>query len=448
MKNAAAWRRDTAAFLQKRVVRAGVWTAVGYGGQQVVRLGGHIVLARLLFPEAFGLMALVAVLQQGITMFSDIGIAQAVIQKRRGDDPAFLDTAWTLQVCRGFVIWLVVLALSWPFAAFYEEPLLAAIIPVAGLAAIIRGFQSIGIVTASRQLILHRLTMIEIISQIGGVGVMIGWAMLSPTVWALVAGGLVTAILTTSVSHIALPGHRARLQLERASVSEIVNFGRWITLSSGISFLGSMGDRLILGKLFPIGFLGIYSIASNLEKVPETLLRNTGNRVVFPALSEAYRKAPDTVRARVQRMRLYMGMTGAFAAAFLAARGSEIVHILYDERYRDAGWILELLGIQVGLVALEVSAGSALLAVGDSRSIFWINAYRFGWTVGIVLPLAYYLGAHEAIVGIVCMGVGSIMLANVLLARHNLYTPQIDFAAMLVAITSYVCFDRFSWIVG
>ena len=91
--------------LMKRVVKGSVWTLGGYAISQVVRLGNNFLLARLLFPKAFGLMALVYTFLIALQMFSDIGINLSIIQNKRGDDPKFLNTAWTLQVFRGLILW-------------------------------------------------------------------------------------------------------------------------------------------------------------------------------------------------------------------------------------------------------------------------------------------------------------------------------------------------------
>jgi hypothetical protein len=89
--------------------------------QRVAPGVGNLILTRLLFPEAFGLMALVQVFLSGLQMFSDIGIQTSVIRSKRGEDPAFLDTAWTVQVLRGGLLWLGCLGIAGPAAAFYEE---------------------------------------------------------------------------------------------------------------------------------------------------------------------------------------------------------------------------------------------------------------------------------------------------------------------------------------
>src|SRR4051812_6290963 len=84
--------------LVDRAGRSAVWAMLGFGGGQALRFAGNLVLTRLLMPEAFGLMVLVNTFLMGLALFSDIGVGTSVIQNKRGDERAFLDTAWTISV--------------------------------------------------------------------------------------------------------------------------------------------------------------------------------------------------------------------------------------------------------------------------------------------------------------------------------------------------------------
>src|SRR6476646_1258750 len=92
--------------LRRRTFHGSVWTTSEYAIGVVLRLGGNLVLTRLLVPDMFGIMALVNTFLMGLQMFSDVGIGPSIIQNRRGDDPAFLNTAWTIQVMRGATLWI------------------------------------------------------------------------------------------------------------------------------------------------------------------------------------------------------------------------------------------------------------------------------------------------------------------------------------------------------
>jgi O-antigen/teichoic acid export membrane protein len=87
--------------LKQRALRAGGWSIAGYGLSQTIRLGSNLVMTRLLAPEMFGVIAIAMMVTVILSMLSDIGLRQNIVQSRRGDDPAFLDTAWVVQVVRG-----------------------------------------------------------------------------------------------------------------------------------------------------------------------------------------------------------------------------------------------------------------------------------------------------------------------------------------------------------
>lgn len=426
--------------LKALALKGSAWTVLGYGGSQAMRFGTNIILARLLFPEAFGLMALVAVLQQGLAMFSDVGLAQGIIQTKHGSNPVYLNTAWTLQAIRGVVIWLIICVIAKPFAGFYNDPVLSTILPIVGFSALISGFNSIKLITNNRDLLLHKIISIEVISQFLSAVTMVIWCLIAPSIWALVAGGLLFSVVRMVAGHLWLPGHNASLAWDKTSAKELFSFGRWITFSSALSFIASMGDRLIFGKLFPIAFLGVYVIAANLKRVPEDLIMNLGTRVIFPALSHVNRENPAALRLSVKKIRLILGLFGAVCAGAIAALSGTIVDFLYDDRYSEAGWMLQLLCIQLGLACIAMPASNVILALGDTRRLFFLSIYRVVWLVVIVIPTAYLLGAKQAIIAILLSGIGSVIILNFFLWKKKLYMPQIEFAVTMVAIVVYLLF--------
>ena len=153
---------------RKKALAGSAWTLFGYGGAQVIRLGSNLILAHMLYPAAFGVMALVTVFMQGLQMFSEVGIGPSIIQNRRGDDPAFLDTAWTIQVLRGFGLWIFTCVLAWPTALFFgqNDPLakdLLYILPVIGLTSILGGFNSTAVFSLNRHLQVGKATLLRIL---------------------------------------------------------------------------------------------------------------------------------------------------------------------------------------------------------------------------------------------------------------------------------------------
>src|SRR5689334_7497284 len=230
-----------------RLIRGSIWALVGHGGGQALRLAGNLVLWRLLYAEAFGLMAIVNVFMQGLAMFSDVGIGPSIIQNQRGDESRYLDTAWTIQAVRGFCLFLVAAVAAVPVARFYGQPELASLIPVVALGSILAGFNSTKLFTATRQIALGRLTLVDLVSQAGGLVVMVVWALATRSIWSLVAGGVSGLFFRLVLSHVLLPGERNRLCWDAKSAKTLLLFGRWIFMSTLLTFLVMQSDRLVFG---------------------------------------------------------------------------------------------------------------------------------------------------------------------------------------------------------
>jgi O-antigen/teichoic acid export membrane protein len=331
-----------------------------------VRLAANIVLARLLAPHDFGTMSLVVVLLTGLSLLSDFGIRQAVIQNRRGEDLPFLDTAWTLQVARGALLWLTACALAAPFSAFYREETLFAVIPIVALTTLIHGFNSIGMLTASRRMLVKRIVTVEFAMQCVGSATMLVIASIWPTIWALVFGMLAGSITQLALSHLWIADRPSRFRLEPAALRDVFSLGKWIFLSTMLWFLASQSDRLIFGKLVPLDTLGIYSIAAALAVLPSELADRINSAVVFPAYSRVLQSGGDFRKAfnSVRRPLVAVGLAGLSMLSLLAPA---LIGLLYDDRYADAAWMLQLLLIGAAFRMMESATGSAVLAAGNAR---------------------------------------------------------------------------------
>jgi O-antigen/teichoic acid export membrane protein len=385
--------------LGSTVSRGAAWMMVGYGGSQALRFGSNLILTRLLLREDFGVMAIVNALLIGLQLFSDVGIGPSIIQSSRGDDPKFLNTAWTMQILRGFMLWLCACALAIPVASFYEYPQLAWIIPVAGGTALIAGFNSTRLFTAYRHLDLGRISMLELGAQAAGILVMIVWAYRDPSIWSLVAGGLVSSLAKLALSHTLLQGCANRLHWEKAALGSLLRFGRWIFFSTLLTFMVGQSDRLIFGKMVPFAMLGVYSMGALLAAMPAVALGRLASGVLFPLYSRVLNAGQD-LRAMFGRVRRPILVLAGWMFALLAGGGVAMVDVLYPDDFAQAGVFLQILALGSWFAVLESTNGAALLARGEAH---WTAAGNAAKLVGMVvlIPLGHYLGGFPgAVVGL------------------------------------------------
>lgn len=402
--------------LGARAGSGAAWTILSHGGVQGLRFVGNLILTRLLFEEAFGIMALVSVFLIGLTLFSDIGIGPSIIQNERGEEPRFLNTAWTIQVGRGTILWLVSCAGAAPFAEIYGHPELATILPVSGLTALILGFESTKLFTANRHLLVGRLAAIEIASQAAGLASMVAWALVDRSVWALVSAGIVSAVVKVVLSHVALPGIRNRLLLDRDDARSLLRFGRWIFVSTAVTFLAQQSDRLIFGRLIPLGLLGIYQIGFTLASMPTVAVSQLSARVIFPLFSRLRDAGQELASAFVQ-VRTLVFVVAGWALSGLIAGGSTVTDILYDERYLQAGWIVQLTAVGCWFAVSGDTYGAVLLSTGNPKWLAAANSAKFFGLVGFI-PLGNLLaGFPGAVAGIVLAEIFRLVVLSAASAR-------------------------------
>ena len=406
--------------LMARVLRSTSWILMGYAGSQVLRLLSNLILTRLLFPEAFGLMALITVVVVGLTLFSDVGISPSIAQSKRGDDPDFLNTAWTIQVIRGVLLWLIASLLAGPLAAFYDQPDLALYLPIAAFALVVAGFNPTRIETAHRHLLMGRLTALDLISQVLEIVLLVVLALWLNSVMALVIGSVIGVTLKLLLTTAFLPGLRNRFRWEAAAVRELISFGKWIFLSTVCHFFASQGDRAVLGKFLSLNMLGIYNIGFFLASFPIALGLAVTARIMIPVYREG---------ASPQRIaRLRYGLSGGLITllGIAALLGPWIVDLLYDARYAQAGAIMVLISLAMLPQAVGLTYDQAALAAGDSRRFFIYSAIRSALQIGLLLIGVITNGLVGGIVGL-----GAAMalahLALIWLARtHRVWDPVHD----------------------
>ncbi len=350
--------------LRKLAIRGTVWTVASYGTSQILRLGSNLILTHLLFPKLFGLMALVYVFITGLHMFSDIGIGSSIIQNKRGDDPAFLNTAWTLQIIRGIGLWFCCVLIAWPVAKFYSEPQLLWLIPVVGLNTVISGFNSTALFTLNRHIAVGQLAIFELGGQIISIAVILVWAWFSPTIWALVVGSLVSSSIQMVWSHRLNPGSPSRFAWDKEATHDLFSFGRWIFISTIVTFFASQADRLILGKLLSLEILGVYGIALTFSEIPRNLILTLSSKVIFPVFSKFNHLPRETLRAKILHNRKPVLIAMAVGLTVLVSFGDVLILSLYDRRYAPASWMLPLLALGIWPVVLSQTIESSLFAMG------------------------------------------------------------------------------------
>lgn len=418
-------------------LRSAAFVIIGFGGQNVLRLGGNLILTRLLFPEAFGLMALVQIFLIGLQMFSDIGINTSLIRDPRAEEKAFRDTAWTLQILRGILLWLLSCAVAYPAYLIYDEPQLLALIPVAGLTAAITGFRPTKVALANRNLQIGAQVMTELAGKVIGLATTIAIVFIWRDIWSLVVGGLLGSAITIVLQRHLIPGDNDRWHWDRPAAASIYHLGKFIFLGSVAGFLSNQGDRAILGGYITLEQLGIYTVGFTMANVSLVLVQAAGSKIGLPIYRRYLDLTQPDNRRKVFRARRGIVLAGLCLSAGMALVSVPLIHFLYDTRYAMSGPILVLVSISMIAQVAVSNYDGAYMAHGDGRSHFTLTGLNAFLQTGLM-----FLGAHYFGIFGVALAPGITMILTYplrvkVVRRYGAWDPALDlggFAAGMACI--------------
>ena len=420
--------------LRQRVVQSFSWILVGYGVNQALRLGGNLILTRLLFPEAFGLMAINQAVLYGMHMLTDVGVGPSIVQKDRGNDPDFLNTAWTVQIVRGLLAWAGLCALAIPMARIYAEPLLASMLPVLGFTAVIGGLYSTKLHTAQRNLEAGRVTLIEVVSSTLGLLCTIYLSWLLQSVWALVWGSMITACLQMGASHVALHGIKNRFAWDRDALAHLRGFGRWILLGSALTFLSVEGVRLLIGAVLDMRQLALFTLASTMSLMFWQAMQQVASKVFFPAYSEVFRSNPKNLTTVLYKARLTLILPNWGLAVLFVFFGSRLMGLLYDERYHGSGSMLELLAAGTLVACVWGSYMGVLLATGKVATTTVLTAIQISCQMGALYIGYRYFGGPGIVIGMAAANWIVYPAFAFAMYRNGLWQPKLDLVFLAASV--------------
>ncbi|MES2636862.1 MAG: oligosaccharide flippase family protein [Pseudomonadota bacterium] len=443
---------------KKKILVAGFWVILIFGLSQIIRLGSNLVVTRIFEPEIFGVMAIVTVVAIGIAMFSDLGLWAFVVRHKDPTNPRLLSAVWTIQVIRG---WLTLLAVGlialiimfgneyFPqfFEGVYADPRLPILIFVAGIPSVINGYRSMASPVMSRQMQHGKLELMELASQILSVAVVIAWVLVYPSIWALAAAGIVSSIVGTFLSYRLFP-FRHSLVWDRAIAKEVFDFGKWIVVSSILTYLFMQGDKLFLAGKITASELGVYSIAFMLSGVLVSVTNSIAAKIVFPTLSSAVHEDRKSLKEKYYKIRIYVDLSNFLAAGILIALAPTIVELLYDARYSSAGWMFQILMFSLIGNALALIPIQCLSALSVTKLNMWVMMVRsVGLLVG--LPVFYHFyGLYGAVWVVAVIPFLALPIIYWNLAQHAVFSFYKEIRMLPVVGLGYIFAKCFLYLIS
>ncbi|KQX20820.1 MULTISPECIES: oligosaccharide flippase family protein [unclassified Sphingomonas] len=386
----------------------------------LLRLGGNIVLTRLLDPDAFGVVGIIVSVMMVLAMLSDLGVVDFVIRHAKGGDRHFLDVVWTVRLGQGSLQALAMLAGAVPITALLHKPELAGPIAATAPLFLLNALCPMTLLLARREGRVRATCAIELIALAIQIAANLGLTLLMPDYRALVIGLYVNAVARLVLTLLVLGGG-FRPVWDGALAREFLGFSRWIMASTLLTLLITQSDKILFARLFTMADFGIYMLAANLALALQPFGRNYVERYFFPLVSRVWHDTPERLGAifYAARARLYPLLFAGFG--FGVGFAPCLFGLLFDRRY-EHGWIY--LSVMILRMAFELDSFANIqtaMAMGRTRPILTANIIRFILFVLWVAALFRPLGPIALPVALTLAELGALVYSIGLLRRAKLF---------------------------
>ncbi|WFG44938.1 lipopolysaccharide biosynthesis protein [Pseudonocardia alni] len=386
---------------------------------RLLRIAVFLLLARLLTPEIFGLVALASVFITVLEHVASGGVSQAIIHlpnlTRR-----HLDAAFVLSVSSGVIVGGVVLLGATPLAAWFEEPMLGPVLMSLSVVPLLSGFTMVPEGLLSRGLQFRALSIRHLVSAVTSITVAVVLALLGAGVWALVAQTVVEAVVSAVILWaVTLREYRPGLRFDGSSASEIVTYGSKVLGFDLTTVASTRTDDLLVGSFLGPLQLGLYSVGYKLLMVVRDSIHTVALAVAFPIFSRLQDDPERAAHGLLRSSSLTLAICGPLLA-FVAAASAAVVPFLLGDQWVAAVPIVSVLAIAgiAGIVTdvnnaflqAQSSAGQVLafavasavlnvtgFAIAVQHGILWV-AVAFAVRSFVTLPVSYLM-VHRKVGG-------------------------------------------------
>ena len=372
-----------------------------------------IVLARLLVPEDFGLVAMAMLLVGALQLLISFSFDISLIQNPQAGRDDF-DTAWTFNVMFASAC-AVLLALTAPFAAgFYREPRLELVIYLLAAGFALQGLSNIGPVIFRREMRFDREFKFLLGKRMASVLVTLPLAFLLKNYWALVIGQLAGTVISVVLSY-TVSDYRPRFSL--AAKLALFHSSKWLMINNIVHFLNARTPEFIIGRLEGPQALGIYAISNEISTLPTTELVAPINRAAFPGYSRVASQL-DELRASFLNVISMIALFALPAGAGVFAVADLMVPVVLGPKWHDAIPLIQVLAVYGVIQALQTNIGYVYMALRQNRIITLTACLQFATSTVLLFAGIKYWGALGAAWALLATVLIMIPVNQILIARH------------------------------
>jgi O-antigen/teichoic acid export membrane protein len=406
------------------------WSALQLVAERGFSVVRFLILARLLSPGDFGLLAIATVAVELLLTVTNVGLQPALVQLQDRERRHY-DAAWTVGLLRGLAISATVFLGAGLLAALYGEPRATPVLQLVALRPLLGGLASPRLADLERELNFRALALLTTTSTIVHTALAIALAPMLG-VFAIVVGMLAGTLMYTALSYWAVP-HRPRLRLDRPSIGPLLRFGRWVLATSLLGVLGEAVLRAVISRQLGAADLGLYYLAARLAYLPNGVVSNVVGSVAFPVharLRHAPAKAAETLATSLRSLVALL----VPAYVVLVALAPALTRDALGPQWAGTSALITVLAgaAVIGLIADAVFP--MLEGRGEPDRITMLITIRTVVVLAAVWPLASGYGVVGAAVATIAAEIPTQIVAAAL-ARRRLPRPFRGVGSVAAAAT-------------
>lgn len=400
----------------QRTVKSGSWVTATKMSLRLSQVLMLVVLARLLSPRDFGIMGIALLTLSATRRLTEIGLDAALIQQKKDNVDEYLNTTWCLEIGRGVFAFAVLFVLAPFIAGAFGEPQAETLIRVLGIVPILFGLRNPGVVYFEKDLEFHKDFIYQSSGAVAQLVVGVGYALYSPTVWALVFASISRPAVQSVLSYY-LHDYRPWPSPNYDAARELIDYGKWITGASIIQFMYSEGDDVFVGWYLSATALGFYQYAYRLADMPATEMSGIVSQLMFPAYSKLQEDQATLRKAVLQSTRFtaFLAFPMGFGIALVAPSfvpavlGSEWVAIILTMQILAVYGLLHALtrifgSVWKSLGRPDYDVKTGLIRMSAIAILIWPATARWGIEgtalvvtgvyLVLMLPIRIYVTSH------------------------------------------------------
>lgn len=366
-----------------KLLKSSFWQYLGSWTNRLVGFVSTVILARILTPDDFGVIAAIAIVTGLFNVISAVGTEYYLIRKPDIDDDD-LNTGWTINIVMRLLSVMAIISLADVAAEFMGDDRLVLGLKVISLSPMLSGFNNIGMVLYERGYNYKPLFMVTLVSRLVAFTVKIGLAFYLKDYWAFVIADVVERLLFTVMTFMVQP-YRPKISLKNCS--QQWGFSQWILFKSIFIYAQSRIDNIVLSKYFPLEALGVYTVSKELATLPAGQIVEPIMNPLYVSLSSVH-KEPKVFADRVYKVLFGLFLIVVPISLGIYSTADNLVYLVLGEQWLHAIPLTMVLSMMLIPSAMNNFFNKALTALGNVKLIFMLELIYGVFFVVVFLVLA------------------------------------------------------------